>query len=611
MTDTAILKWLTARGEYSPHPLHNLDGNCVPSNFFFHTSPPDDHETKSTPHLKTTSSTFWPKLIRENSIKSVKSLPSVSRVRSLAFHIPHTEKTIEKNTSDISTNFSSLRSKKIEVSPIENENASTPPDPNPKSCNPSNLTSILKLQTSTESSPSNLKQLDHIHPNAISRVTFRSPSQMSPSPSKVFSETSSPPLLASPLSLALRKDSIQSPPVGLSIKSSPESDMNVNLAHSPNLRLPFFLAIPKRDEDKLKISSPRSEISPPLTPHIFKYSESLLCLHQNYHTLTRALIIELTRIAADATSNALICDANHAEHLCTTVLKLHGEPEQLFLFCLANELSDLKNLATVMRERSASVRVLQYIWKSLDTTELVRPMLKYLKKLSISNLQRMTEDSAMCPPTKRDHLKQKLYLCVESLLRPTVIPTRISVLCHWCIKLVESNDEVEKAENDSVSRWAVGALIFLRFLIPAVTDVASGTSGAYEREKKGAVLMGRFLMKLCCKSKFGEHSSCLLNDVLDDAADMFDRFCHDVAMIGQEYSHITFPDLVALDIPEKVRRNKYDLYDFLEEYSSDVKLKCCELFDNSIKTKSELSENLFQQLMSNFNSNRSCCRTKD
>jgi hypothetical protein len=147
---------------------------------------------------------------------------------------------------------------------------------------------------------------------------------------------------------------------------------------------------------------------------------------------------------------------------------------------------------------------------------------------------------------------------------------------------VESNDEVEKAENDSVSRWAVGALIFLRFLIPAVTDVASGTSGAYEREKKGAVLMGRFLMKLCCKSKFGEHSSCLLNDVLDDAADMFDRFCHDVAMIGQEYSHITFPDLITFESAEDIQKEKAELCEFLEVCGLNIQENCHEIIRNEI-----------------------------
>jgi hypothetical protein len=288
------------------------------------------------------------------------------------------------------------------------------------------------------------------------------------------------------------------------------------------------------------------------------------------------------------------------EKIRNIILKQHGNNDSLFLFYLSREITQIKNLASVMRERSESVRVLQYIWRSLDTTHIVRPILKCLKKMSLSSLHKLTEDAEVYSPTKREKWRQKLNLWIETLLRPTTIPIRISVLCYRCILLVEANDEVKKSEGDSVERWAVGALIFLRFLIPVVTDVVSETSGVREREKKCAVLMGRFLMKLCCKSKFGEQSSCLLNEVLSDAADVFDRFCDDIVKIGREYSHLTFPDLVAWDGLEKIQSERNELSEFLTLSGVSIREICSRLLEKEMPEIGLGSENYVNELFMNL-----------
>ncbi len=227
------------------------------------------------------------------------------------------------------------------------------------------------------------------------------------------------------------------------------------------------------------------------------------------------------------------------EMLMDLLLRLHADPCQIFLSCFSIEMFEVQNLAAVMRESSVSVRVLQFIWRSFDFSPLVSPFQKFISRLTASKLKLLTENSEVTsssskwdPANRREALKTQLLTALRESFRAKNVPKLICVLCHKCAELVRSNARFSQEEIPvSVLHWAVGALIFLRFLIPSITAIASERN-ATEPERKGAILIGRLLMKICAGSEFREYPSSLLSEVLEMSSKLFSNFCDDVALIG-------------------------------------------------------------------------------
>jgi hypothetical protein len=78
----------------------------------------------------------------------------------------------------------------------------------------------------------------------------------------------------------------------------------------------------------------------------------------------------------------------------------------------------------------------------------------------------------------------------------------------------------------------VGAILFLRFIVP----IFSSYKHKEKRKEKNMMFLARFLMKLCCHSKFSEsEGGCLVNEVLVESFDLFDKFCLDVVEKGKQF----------------------------------------------------------------------------
>jgi hypothetical protein len=95
--------------------------------------------------------------------------------------------------------------------------------------------------------------------------------------------------------------------------------------------------------------------------------------------------------------------------------------------------------------------------------------------------------------------------------------------------------EEQSLSRPQVVQWAVGSLIFLRFLIPLFI-LPMGLEAESQETKKAAILIGRFMMKLCCKTHFAENETCLMNEAIDELSSTFDQFCGDVVGIGSKNS---------------------------------------------------------------------------
>ncbi len=310
-------------------------------------------------------------------------------------------------------------------------------------------------------------------------------------------------------------------------------------------------------------------------------------LREQNHVLTRVILQEILSLSDRVTLTR--DNLSKIESLGTTLLSLHGDMEQLFLSSFATEMVSVKNLAAVMRERSVSVRVLQEIWKSHNLSEILLPVFSFISSLSLSRLATLTAPfSSATSSARREKMKKKLVHSTLSLLSPDLVPLTISILAHWCVEIAYSCDdlELEDSERDKskINQWAVGALIFLRFYIPPITSLAVSSSSS-DVEKKGAILMGRYLMKLCCKSRFSEYPNSLLNEVIDEliAAGTFDKYCDDVVTIGSENEHLSLTSRTPRVSQAAEMRGM--LYDFiLSIIGSNVASLCADL---SFKDRNE------------------------
>jgi hypothetical protein len=123
---------------------------------------------------------------------------------------------------------------------------------------------------------------------------------------------------------------------------------------------------------------------------------------------------------------------------------------------------------------------------------------------------------------------------------------------------------VEKEDGLSAEQWTVGSLIFLRGIVPAITALASSPQTT-SCEKKGFILIGKFLMKLCCKS-LHKPTEGFLNEVMQQSIPLFDEFCRQIIAIGATKKNLPRP-LSSIDISDV---GLTELYDFLSIVSADI-----------------------------------------
>jgi hypothetical protein len=213
------------------------------------------------------------------------------------------------------------------------------------------------------------------------------------------------------------------------------------------------------------------------------------------------------------------------ERIALTFLYLHGHPIPFFLSLFMHELTSTKFLSSLMRERTPAVFLLQFIWKNLERTEGGHELLR-LRKIVLS--RRFQKRIFLLSQIDRSHSskldKAKKYLLhkLEDALDANLIPLPMRYLCRQCSHLIENWQGVVLPDGVSPLQWVIGAFLFLRYIVPCVTSLVS------EDDRKHAVLTGRFLMKLACKALFHEESLLKLNDVLQEAYPLFDRFCSDL-----------------------------------------------------------------------------------
>jgi hypothetical protein len=261
----------------------------------------------------------------------------------------------------------------------------------------------------------------------------------------------------------------------------------------------------------------------------------------------------------------------HMEELITIVLQLHGDPCSLFLSCVMFEIGKSKNLSSVMRERSLSVRILQYIWRTYSVASLTSELITFIHSLSATKLS-VIKDGA--PSKKREKLKQKLTHSLKNIFRVDSLPTVVCVLCYRCTLLAESMTDLKLDENQTIIQWSVSALIFLRFIVPSITSIACDASVS-PTNKKASVLMGKLLMKMCCKSTFSGRET-FLNEILEESKPIFDRYCDNVLRMGAENAHLigSYSILITrLNSDEGMMHDKRSrLYDFLSTFGANVVL---------------------------------------
>ncbi len=341
-----------------------------------------------------------------------------------------------------------------------------------------------------------------------------------------------------------------------------------------------FSKVEKVEKESLALS----HISPTLLipPSQAKEKECALFLSEKNHLLARAMLAEIHSLTLTAANRELETFQTKYDSLCRDLLRLHNQPVSIFLASLPSELIQSQNLSAVMRERSVSVLILQYIWNSLDVTPLTSPLHKLVQSISSSQLKHLIKNLSTSS-SKHEKLKHTVLSALRKSLVPHLVPSIISLLCYQCTRLVDQNEKlVGKECGCNSSRWAVGALIFLRFLIPSITSLISNPECS-EIQKKVAVLISRFLMKLNCDSAFSEYPSSLLNEILLESSETFNEFCDGVVALGKDYAHVSPSTLFCVEIPHDEHPSYSPLYDFISNHRFMVLHKCGEIHEKDFQ----------------------------
>ncbi len=266
---------------------------------------------------------------------------------------------------------------------------------------------------------------------------------------------------------------------------------------------------------------------------------------------------------------------------------MHGDPVNLFLFYLAEEIDKVKNLPTLMREQSLSVRVLQFVWNAYDEGVTLGPFVKYLRSLSDRHVAILKDQQK--DEKKRKAFKEKALSHIRTLFSASSLPLPICVLCYRTHLLICSKvSDMDLGGVQDLSHWTVSSLIFLRFLVPSIAQF--GSDGSFsEGSKKASIEMGRVIMKLCCGLRF--KSAEFSNELLDEMTPMFAEFCRDILAIGESAANadivICSKDLSDDEEWQRTKEDRKALYEFLCTYGIFIPRTCRRMLEKDRDTEKD------------------------
>mmetsp|Transcript_14204 Transcript_14204/g.19668 ORF Transcript_14204/g.19668 Transcript_14204/m.19668 type:complete len:554 (+) Transcript_14204:191-1852(+) len=297
-------------------------------------------------------------------------------------------------------------------------------------------------------------------------------------------------------------------------------------------------------------SSPSSQKSNPL-------DSIRMILREEHSYLTRCLVRTLARLEVPP----LVSDSDYKKKVTKFLMELHGNFLDLFYFSFLEELDQVKQLATVMRERTACVLLLQSYWSlpSHSIAHLAPPQLgsQFTKKKIDSLLASSDSKEERSPRTLA--LKENLISCVRRVLLVEKYPQSICCLCYQCYDAIQTNPRVEVDEETSVKHWTVTSFIFLRSLIPIITG----------HGQEGHKFLGRFFMKLSCKSFFS-NGDCLANEALRECFPLFEKFCTRIFGVGRKNFPFTSKSPPLSKEDPKLPKAKAELSEILSSHSREI-----------------------------------------
>ena len=278
-------------------------------------------------------------------------------------------------------------------------------------------------------------------------------------------------------------------------------------------------------------------------------------LREQDHQLIISLVRGILNLRFSDPQNALF------RRCLVHLLSLHEKPDSLFFASLHHEIEADKELSLLMRgDLSVCVCVMKFFLMPhrKELLVLTDDLLSFVFHLKLKQIDLIIQGSdtpggvsvffflslffrfsfyflhslIFFSKTQKKCavLKKKLQRGVQLLLQPNLLPEDVCVMCYRCVAAVEKSD-IKKDIAGTVAGWAVGALLFLRFIIPVLTSFSSDNT----TKLKAVTFLGRFLMKLCCKSLFGQgKSTSVANEVLTESFDKFDQFGQEVVERGEK-----------------------------------------------------------------------------
>ena len=243
------------------------------------------------------------------------------------------------------------------------------------------------------------------------------------------------------------------------------------------------------------------------------------------HLLAEAIFLTLLK----ANQNLLF------DRLVLVLVGLHGRPDELLLRSLRKEFQEVRELEVVMRQMSVSVCILKLMLKPFErlVQELLEKLMRVGEKLGQRKVDILFESPLSADSIEiAKRIKSRLRKGLQQILTAEAIPEPLCIFCFRCADLVKDTP-IKKDPDTKIANWTVGALLFLRFIVPMITTSSVlGMQGSNQGKQKGLTFLGRLCMKLCCHSTFPQ-GDCLANEILREHFSIFDQFCIDVIERGR------------------------------------------------------------------------------
>ena len=258
----------------------------------------------------------------------------------------------------------------------------------------------------------------------------------------------------------------------------------------------------------------------------------------------------------------------------------------------------MKHLTSLMRERSLCVRILQYLWSLFPISPAILKFIRFVENMKDTSLKLLLRPPVPGSSTS-EKIRRKFLALLSEVLSFQSIPPFLCNLCTCSTEKIQANNDARYDPDISLIHWTVGAFFFLRYLIPLVTARVA-QSGIPDSQKKGLILIGRFLMKLSSRSEFPEPANQPLNDLIIDCFPILDKLCEDTFRIGV--------DVVTSDVKimgKCVSEGNFtekclELYDFLQLHQSHIESNMVKSLDLERKEKKDSSAVVAKELFGKF-----------